>query len=135
MYLPLAHNGQTFNLVPVDAYFSGRFRVMLDREVDLYDESGDLTDTVEISESLGTVEVDNWNEHVEARTRFNRGGGYFADLSAALAFLVDSGRPCTHPDGNGTGVENQYECTDCGAIYAVTDVLGTVLVRYATERA
>ena len=136
--LPIAHRGQIFDLDPVDAYSSGRFRVVLRREVDTYDADGWIG-TEHVEESLGTVEVvgrSGWADdgYVEARTRYNRRGDAFHDLAAAVAFLVAEGRPCGHPDGDGIGGD-RFECGDCGATFALDEEHEISAVEFAHAHA
>lgn len=133
--LPITHNGQTFALVPQDS-FSGRFRLHLDRSVDLYDVwdgEAEYAGTLDVEDDLGTIEVDYLSDGVAARTRYNGGYRLVEDLTEAVAYLVDEGRPCQHPSGHGID-EGRFECDDCGATYGHDNDWRIFDVRYATER-
>jgi hypothetical protein len=135
--LPIAHNGQAFDLVPVDHYASGRFRLVVSREVvfdAVLDEEGSWDyQEATVEESLGVIEVDARNDLVVATTRYNGGRLYVSDLTEAVAFLAERGRPCAHGDAREADSRGVWECDDCGALFAQAETGAPQVLRYAAD--
>jgi hypothetical protein len=141
--LPVEHNGQTFILQPLPGYF-GHYRVALDTMVvtETALEMDEVLDAVSVEETLGFIYVGQQadEESIEARTRWNTNSNTFLrTLNDALAFVVDTYRPCTHPDGNGTtntvDGEPVFRCSDCSALFTLSDEGDTTVVEYAHPHA
>jgi hypothetical protein len=136
--LPLAHAGQVFDLVPAE-FAAGIFVVTVDREVvwdaEVDDEGSWDYQEATVRESLGTIEVDRYRDGlIEVRTRYNGGRTWVGDLTAAVAFLVEEGRPCTHGDARSLDERNVWECDDCGALFAQDETSGAPRVlRFAHD--
>lgn len=116
--LPVAHNGQTFDLAPT-GYAPNVYRLMVERDVDtsvLVDGEWDYREEF-VSESLGVIEVDR-DGNVMAVARNNGTRAMVATLNEAVAFLVDVARPCEHGDAVEVDAEHDiWECEGCSALF------------------
>jgi hypothetical protein len=116
LFLPVTHNGQTFDLVPQDSYH-GTFRVMLNRETFCSDADAEQGCPEVISEHIGTFTIDHYYERITAFARFDYGTTVYS-IDAAVAHIVDTYRQCSHGDATyceTNGDVERWNCDVCGA--------------------
>lgn len=142
--IPVAHNGQSFNLVQ-HQNLSTSFDLVLHREVFVFVGGDWVYETVrehlgQINISVAEVNV-RIDEMVSAFTQYNYERKVFPSLNDAVAFLVDEGRPCRHAVSTGVDMtfegDTIYRCDDCSAtyIFGEDDEDEVVVVAYAHPHA
>jgi hypothetical protein len=114
LFLPIVHNGQTFDLVPQDSWH-GTFSVFLNRETFCSEKDAEQGCPEDISERLGGFTIDHYYERITAHTRYGYGVTVYS-ITEAVAHIADNYRACDHGDATGTGDPNgnTWNCDICG---------------------